>query len=229
MTEWVGLLTFAGEGGGLPSYGDTFDYDIQVETNTDALSHVTCPPGGVCLPFAMPVENNLMQARPLRKMRAPKPDFVANFEIVFAADPVSGVNLAYVNGETFNPHPTTFDLENPALLSYMSTGGGPLTSAAAPLPTTGAPVTLTGDAKHPFVLPLGAVVEFFINNTVRSASSPRPARCALTPRTVRRMRASTRFTCTATSFGWCPPAAHLPPPTCMPQTTSGATWSACLL
>lgn len=174
-TEWVGLLTFAGEGGGLPTYGDTFDYDIQVETNTDALSHVTCPPGGVCLPFPTPVENNLMQARPLRKMRAPKPTFVANFEIVFAADPVSGVNLAYINGETFSPHPTTFDLENPALMTYMSASGGPLTSSAAPLPTAGAPVTLTGDGLHPFVVPLGAVVEFLINNTVRA---PRRVACA---------------------------------------------------
>ena len=144
---WKGLITFAGEGGGLPTYADA---DVPT------------------LPIPAQGETNYLTLRPLVPQPAPAPDLFVNLLVAFQADS-SGVNRAYINGAT-NPGPSSADLSSPPLLAYLSAAGGPLSSGS---PTQGS--TLAGSATQPFVVPYGKVIEVYINNTdVRSALFVQP-------------------------------------------------------
>lgn len=144
---WKGLITFAGEGGGLPTYADA---DVPT------------------LPIPAQGETNYLTLRPLVPQPAPAPDFFVDLLVAFQADS-SGVNRAYINGAT-NPGPSSADLSSPPLLAYLSAAGGPLSSGS---PAQGS--TLAGSATQPFVLPYGKVIEVYINNTdVRSALFVQP-------------------------------------------------------
>ena len=152
-TTWFGLITFAGEGGGLPTY----DKDMGGESYTssedsDTYVNVECHHGGPCLPLASMVETNMLAARPLSPERAPPANVSMQYNIVFSEDE-NGINLAHVNGFTFAPHPTTADLQHPAIL--------PLMAANAVVP----PVAYSGSGAQPFVLRYGDVVDLLINNT----------------------------------------------------------------
>ena len=64
--EWLGLITFAGEGGGLPTYDPAHfapPNATSEDSSSDAYVHPNCPPGGVCVYVATPVETNLLAAR----------------------------------------------------------------------------------------------------------------------------------------------------------------------
>lgn len=106
-----------------------------------------------------PLDSNLLQARPTAAVAlvAPKPTHYVPYLIEFYNDPTSGVNLPHING--FNFYRNASYLANPLAKQYLSAKGGPLM-----FPRLIGNV-IQGSGKEPFVLPYGAVVEIFYNNT----------------------------------------------------------------
>ena len=91
---WTGLITFAGEGGGLPTYASA---------DVPTLSAIPAQ-----------AETNFLSLRPLQQQVAPPPDLFMNVLIEFKPD-AAGVNRAYINGAS-NPGPSAADLASPPLL-----------------------------------------------------------------------------------------------------------------
>jgi iron transport multicopper oxidase len=131
---WTGLITFAGEGGGLPTY-DNATYAMPPHMRT--------------------MDINYLEAVPLVPSPAPAPTHFINIAVVFQNDKF-GVNRAYINNATWNGY-SMADMTVPWLYSVMSPDGGEL----PPMPTG---PEIFGDANTPFVIPFGAVVEVTINN-----------------------------------------------------------------
>ena len=52
---------------------------------------------------AAPLDNNLLQARLIDSVAFPKPTFAINYLVEFEDDEDSGVNRAFVNGQSFRP------------------------------------------------------------------------------------------------------------------------------
>ena len=106
--SWTGLISFAGEGGGLPTYNDS-----------------------VYSAFPMPsMDINYVDVAPLTPSPAPAATHSINITVVFQPDEF-GVNHAYINGETW-PGFSSGEMTSPHLYSYMSPLGGDL----PPIPTT---------------------------------------------------------------------------------------------
>jgi iron transport multicopper oxidase len=102
-----------------------------------------------------PLDNNLLQARPLKVVKAPAPTLSVYFLVELKNDN-TGVNRAYVNGKTFG---TTGTASAPILYQYLSPQGGP---DMIPKIING---VIQGSGETPFVLPYLSVVDIFINNT----------------------------------------------------------------
>jgi iron transport multicopper oxidase len=102
-----------------------------------------------------PLDNNLLQARNLKVVRAPDPTLFVNYLVELKSDN-TGVNRAYVNGYTFA---TTGTASAPLLYQYLSPQGGP---DMIPVIKNG---FIQGNGETPFVLPYLSVVDIFINNT----------------------------------------------------------------
>ena len=105
-----------------------------------------------------PLDTNLLQARPTQAVAAvaPAPTLKMNLLVQFYADPL-GVNRPHVNGYTFETYPGS--IQAPLTHQYLSTAGGPI---MIPNIVNG---VVMGSGKDPFVIPYGAVVEVFVNNT----------------------------------------------------------------
>ena len=97
-----------------------------------------------------------MQARPSIVQAAPAPTLKMNLLVEFYADPL-GVNRPHINGFSYQIYPGS--IQTPLTHQYLSAAGGPL------MKSTVKNGQLLGSGKDPFVVPYGAVVEVFINNT----------------------------------------------------------------
>ena len=172
--HWTGLIRF------------------KLEGDQRGLPSYGAPP---VLDLARQVETNLLAARPVPAMRAPEATHTINFEVVFRADDF-GVNRAFINNAT-NPGISSTFLATPMLFPYLTADGGPLFESLS------LDRALQGSASQPWVIPLNAVVEVLINNTVRNLLASVTCFALLTRLLshARRTPASIRGICTATTSG----------------------------
>ena len=153
-TTWFGLITFSGEGGGLPTYDQEVPDSYTSTEVTDTYVHVECPHSGPCLPLSSMVETNLLAARPLNPIRAPRANVSLQYNIEFWADEsTNGINMAHINGYSFNTTSNMADMGRPAVFPLLAVNASVLAAG------------YSGSGAQPFVLKYGDVVDLFINNT----------------------------------------------------------------
>jgi len=136
--------------------------------NSSSLPDYPCNKPPTLTGIAAPLDNNLLQARPIDSEVAPKPTFAMDYLVEFEEDEVSGVNRAFVNGQSFRPSRANSAKGNSSLLlSYLLPDLFSQPHAIARYrydPTRQLNYSL-GDGLSPFVIPFNQSVVVVFNNT----------------------------------------------------------------
>jgi FtsP/CotA-like multicopper oxidase with cupredoxin domain len=150
-TQWTGLIRFGGEEhggehGGEPNYAEGTEFE--------AVSSL-----------APALDMNTLQARPIVPRPAPPATHTIEMLVVFEDDD-SGVNTAYINGET-HPVEPYINVTTHVLRSFMNPPQTPSPDIINTADNVNSltPIPILGSGTIPFVLPYKAVVEVTIINT----------------------------------------------------------------